>query len=177
MLIGGGGLATKAVYSGSIDLNGVASATATITAVVLANSLVFNTGSNGTLASTGASDALNRVELTNTTTVTAYRGSTDAHTLPVGYYVVEHYGGIWKSMQRGVINTNGGTSATATISSVTTANSFLSYLGTEGAFGGSGIPTNNSRLTLTNATTVTAQNNQNPGGTNNVAYQVAESYA
>lgn len=168
---------TKAVYSGSINLNGVTSATATITAVVAANTQLFHTGSNGASGSTSPTIYATRIELTNTTTITAVHSASDANALNVGYYAIESNSGVWKSMQRGTIDTNGSTSNTATITSVDTTKSYLSHLGMESNFGGAGIATNSTRGTLTNLTTVTAQNNQNPGGINKYGYQVAEALA
>lgn len=176
-IIGGGGLATKAVYSGTISLTGASSATATITAVVLANSLILGGGYKANMSSTAGNYNNCRVELTNTTTVTALRGASDATAASAPYFVHESYSGTWKTMQRGVINTNGGTSATATITSVDTTKAFLSHNGIEEQAGGAGAATDRCQIVQTNATTLTASNNQNPGATNNVSYQVAEPYA
>ena len=61
-----------------------------------------------------------------------------------------------KSIQRGVITiTSGQTTATATISSVTTGKTMLNFLGSRRA--SSSSENHNCTLTLTNATTVTAR--------------------
>ena len=78
----------KAIYRGTISVGGgAASATATITEVVLAKAIITNLGSfcTGSAAEVGSG----RVELTNETTVTAYKNSGDPATV-FGYQVIEY---------------------------------------------------------------------------------------
>lgn len=82
----------KAIYKGTISVTTSGSSptagggTATITAVVDAKTLIFNLGVNDGQNSTPWC----RVELTNTTTVTAYvKANSTAGTFTVGYMVVE----------------------------------------------------------------------------------------
>lgn len=80
----------KLIQRGTITIGvGVASNTATITAVVTANSVLANLGS---YISGGTTDNAPILSLTNSTTVTATRwnnGGADVCT--VGYQVVEYY--------------------------------------------------------------------------------------
>jgi hypothetical protein len=67
-------------------------------------------------------------------------------------------GGGIKSIQRGTISiTSPNTTATATVTSVNTAKSLLTYLGQTGYYGGTGVDgISNVRIALTNSTTITA---------------------
>lgn len=67
-------------------------------------------------------------------------------------------GGGIKSIQRGTISiTNPSTSATATVTSVNTAKSLLTYLGQTGYYSGSSTDgVSDIRIVLTNSTTITA---------------------
>ena len=78
----------KAIYRGTISVgDGNNSATATITEVVLAKAIITNLGSfcTGSAAEVGSG----RVELTNETTVTAYKNAGDPATV-FGYQVIEY---------------------------------------------------------------------------------------
>src|SRR5712691_8840745 len=119
--VSSGGATSKSIQAGTIDLTTNASATATITAVVLANSMILYLGEKTTETAIGRYDVSNaRVELTNTTTVTAYKGLANVSTI-VSYVVVEFNSGVLKSAQRGTIDMNNVTSNTATITAVTTS--------------------------------------------------------
>ena len=66
-------------------------------------------------------------------------------------------GGGIKSIQRGTISISGSSSATATVTSVNTAKSLLTHLGQSGYYSSSGSDgLGNVRISLTNATTITA---------------------
>lgn len=81
-----------------------------------------------------------------------------------------------KSIQRGSIVMTGAGSNTATITSVSTANSLLVYLGCSGSDASTSITTTGyGALTFTNATTITA-NRQNGTGNLTVSYEVIEFY-
>jgi hypothetical protein len=76
--------------------------------------------------------------------------------------------GARKSIQRGVIDITGGsTSATATISAVVMAKAELRYGGATGA--------DAARVSLTNATTITATRS-NSTGTTSVSWELTEFY-
>lgn len=108
---------------------GAASATATIAAVGT-TAFILNNGfeSSGT---TSASTAYCRIELTNSTTVTAYRNASDATiTCVASACVVDATGNLIVSVQSGtIVFASGATSATATISSVDANNAVLHCLG------------------------------------------------
>lgn len=79
-----------------------------------------------------------------------------------------------KSIQRGTITFDGSnTSVSATISSVDTTKTFLSYLGYQANSSFTDIRTNATRLSLVNATTVTATK-EYATGTTVVSYEVIE---
>jgi hypothetical protein len=66
-------------------------------------------------------------------------------------------GGGIKSIQRGTISISTGSSATATVTSVNTAKSLLTHLGHSGYYSSSTTDgAGNVRISLTNATTITA---------------------
>ena len=66
-------------------------------------------------------------------------------------------GGGIKSIQRGTISISGSSSATATVTSVNTAKSLLTHLGQSGYYSASSTDgLGNVRISLTNATTITA---------------------
>ena len=76
-----------------------------------------------------------------------------------------------KSIQRGIITINTGSSATATVTSVNTAKSLLTHLGQSGYYSaGSTDGLGNVRISLTNATTITAAAGATP---NVVSYTVS----
>lgn len=169
----------KNIQTGTIDLNGVNSNTATITSVDTKNSLLFCPGGpSGAGASNSTSPTIYNctLRLTNATTVTASHAANDANALLVPFLVVEFYPGVIKSVQIGTADPNGGTSATSTITTVNTGKSVVLSLGATSAAGGAGIATNSWRFTLTNATTVTVNIGQNPGASMPCAYQVVEFY-
>ena len=81
-------------------------------------------------------------------------------------------GNVIQSIQRGTISLNDSdSSGTATITSVTTSKAMLNHLGQAGT--GTNAMNGLLRLTLTNATTVTA-NRSNSNGAASVNYQVVE---
>jgi hypothetical protein len=144
--------AIKSIQRGTITITGAASVTATINAVVLANSTIRYLGQTySQAAATEQRQAFSRVELTNTTTVTGIvNTSPGAESTVVSFEVTEYFPGVIRSVQRGTIVG----AATAAITSVNTARAELSYLGhTESA--SDGITQYMPNLVLTNATTVT----------------------
>lgn len=169
----------RSVQSGVISLaSGSSSNTATIAAVNIANTVVFHGGQN---APSGAGDQYNmmaRVELTNSTTVTAAQSSSYATaTKDVAYTVIEFAPGVLKSVQSGTITVTGAsTSNTATITSVDTNKSVVLNNGFSTTY--NGIITDaslNGSMRLTNATTVTFA--QPTGSTTRVGgYLVLEFY-
>ena len=117
----------KSVQRGSVSIVSSASGTATITAVVLANSVIRFTGFTNSTLDQG--DMLPRIELTNTTTVTAYRYDTSANTTTVFFEVTEYFPGVIRSVQR----STGTHSAGPTNTTITAVNSLskttLEWLG------------------------------------------------
>lgn len=150
-----GGSLVKSVQRGTIAITGATSNTATITSVDTANTRlrligrIYDDGGAGT--GTNA-QYLVRIALTNATTVTAsVNTSPGGSTCTVSFEVVEYVPGVVKSVQRGTVTIGAGT---ATINAVNVSKAELDHLGlTDNAAAlTSGGDT---RLTLTNATTVT----------------------
>lgn len=152
---------------------GATSATATISAV---GSLAFlnNLGFETITASNGAI-GYPRVELTNTTTVTAYRNTSDASiTVTVKACVVDATSDLVTSVQRGTITVaSGSTSNTATISAVTNANTIVTHQGQTTDETSQVIKQIENVLSLS-GTTVTATRQDGTSGSITVGYQVVE---
>lgn len=169
----GSGVFTQSVQRGTIDLNNVTSATATIASVVTAQSSLSHLGAySGTTSTTvGVWTVL---ALTNATTVTASHVTSVATASPVSYEVYESAAGTWKSMQRGTIDLAGGTSQTATITSVVTSKSSIKNLGFSINGGGGMSYDRMCAVALTNATTVTASAGAGTGSASTNGYEVRE---
>lgn len=143
----------NSIQAGTIAANGVASATATITAVS-ANAFVLYLGQTTTTAETVLSRAIATVALTNSTTVTAFNPLSTAN-MTVGYMVVDLSSVLVKSVQKlAHVDTSNTTSYTDTISSVAVANTLLLYNG-DSFTSGSGASSFEVTRQLTNSTTVT----------------------
>jgi hypothetical protein len=134
---------------------GIPPVTATILPVVPENCVVLHTGFNAA----GYTQAIYfqcRVELTNATTVSIIGTGNSSAVAGIGWQVVEFVPGIIKSMQAGVIDLGAANNATATIQPVLPERCLLTWMGIicNGPDANAAVfPT---RLTLTNATTITA---------------------
>lgn len=138
---------------------GSTSATATISAVDTAKTAVLFQGVNSNNAGAAPAKSLARIELTDATTVTAYRNTSDASiTATVQAVIFEGTSALIKSVQHGTITVNAaGTSNTATVNSVATGKAALVWLGQTTTETSDFAPENFCpRITLTNSTTVTA---------------------
>lgn len=163
----------KSIQRGTIAISAAVSATATITSVAVANSLIFYGGHTTDDGGTTRPVTTARVTLTNATTVTATNGL-NSGVQTVAFEVIEFQPGVIKSVQRGTITVGGATTATATITAVTVAKATLTMNG----FTIAAFTTNDlayPRIVLTNATTVTATV-ATSGGSTVVEYQVVEFY-
>jgi hypothetical protein len=144
----------------------------TITSVTPGNTALFYNG----LIRGGAVD-INSVgyyqQLTNATTVTYTGNSAGSATSRIHMYTVVVFTGaaLNGSVQRGTIVLSAQTSNTATITSVTTAKSFVNWGNFAASTTGSASVTQPT-LTLTNATTVTAA--VNAAGSPTVSYEVVQ---
>jgi hypothetical protein len=149
-----------------------ASNTATVSTVDTGVSFIIWGGSR--CANTNADDAMGRVTLTNSTTITATRTTSDAtNSLTItGTLIESSY--LVASVQRGTISLSG-TSATATISSVDTARTAVSLLGASS--GRAAALTQNSGhpiASLTDATTVRVEYTSTSSGTTVASYEAVE---
>jgi hypothetical protein len=149
----------SAVQYGTVTVtNGVASGTATISAVDTTKASVMFLGMATTNAGLTIDDYVSCetwLELTNSTTVTATRSRTASitGTLTIGFVVITWANA--KSVQTFTINLSSTLTGTATITSVNTTKTLLFHLGVS-----TSVYVNYAReltwFTLTNSTTVTA---------------------
>ena len=164
----------QSVQYGTINMNGVGSATATIAEVKTENSLIFHLMGDYD-ANSSYIGCLTHVTLTNGTTVTGTTSNAFGAARAEGFCVIEFKPGVLKNVQRGTITFNAAMSGTATITEVNTSKTFLNETGWFPSTAGPldlkvGAP----RLALTNATTITSASKQIPGYNVVVAYQAAE---
>lgn len=164
----------KSVQYGTATATSSLTGTATITAVVLANSVVMYLGNRTTDTTSFIGRVQSRLDLTNTTTVTCTSRDAVA-TKTVSFAVLEFAPGMVKSLQTGTVNiTTGELSKNATITAVDTNKSFLVWNNQDSNTAG----TNDqgySTLILLNATTVQAQQGGVASGGNiTTAYTVLE---
>ncbi|CAB4187544.1 hypothetical protein UFOVP1601_40 [uncultured Caudovirales phage] len=141
----------KSIQYGITVANTAATATATIVSVVPENTILFFLGCQSN-AATAAGHWAGSCVLTNATTVTTtYQAATDSRIL--AFCAVEYYPGVIRSRQSFSISWSGATSSTATITEVNIAKTMLAFGGMQMYQGDQNEP---GRITLTNATTVTA---------------------
>jgi hypothetical protein len=157
---------------------GATSNTATITAVTAANAFVLWQGQKGS----GSVSLVNSkfqtdITLTNSTTVTATRGVSDAsNSVTIYGTVIEFVASAIQSIQQGTIAIgSAATTNTATISAVVTNNTFVHYNGcTLNAAASEAMTTTRGRLNLTNTTTITATRNTSSTDTLTIRYVAVE---
>lgn len=145
----------KSIQSFTINLTGVTTGTATITAVDTSNSFVIFLGSTSAVA-TAVNRDVGRLALTNSTTVTGTQDVGHNADPTISGMVIECWPGLLKSVQQGTVTLAAAASGTATIAAVTVAKTLLLY---EGFSGPIGDLTPHAQATafvqLTNTTTVT----------------------
>lgn len=166
----------RSIQRGTITLaDTVASNTATITAVNMANSRLVclgNTSENTGGGGSGGGPTYARLEFTNSTTITATRTDTSG-ALVIGFEVIQYWPGVVRQVQRGTIAVSG-TSNTATLSPAlsSTSKAILDMLGLDGNVAHQ-ADIFRARMEITNTTTVTmsrfTSNNTLTGG-----FQVTE---
>lgn len=165
----GGGI--KSIQRGAITMNGVTSATATISSIDTTQARLKRLGGSHASGNTVQAQTATRLAQTNATTVTANMNTSEAADHITSYEVIEDQPGGWKSMQRGTVGGN----TTATISSVNTAKTELDNLGFDTTNGAMNSGTTETRMTQTNATTITTVTGA--GDTRTNGYQAGERYA
>jgi hypothetical protein len=156
---GSGGTYVNSVQQVSITIGaGATSNTATINSVDTSKTFIVLQGFTTTNNVNDANEIDTRIELTNSTTVTAYRYAADAsHTVTVNAVVVEATSSLVESVEYGTI-TDASASGAATIASVNTARSVVFPLGTTLNDTDNFSPRIGA-MTLTNSTTVTVNTN------------------
>jgi len=160
--------------------SGSTSGTATISSVTTANSIVlFSYAFYGGQRQTSTIDAgdhiLFGVELTNSTTVTAYRDTSNQAATVVAT-VIEFDSSVIDSIQSGTIATSS-SSGTDTITSVNTSRSVVIHQGQKSDDTGNDIFSGIHTLSLTNSTTVTATNSLLFGSSNATLYYTVIEFA
>ncbi len=162
----------KSIQNGIIVIGAASTSnTAAITAVRLADSLLVYVGwaADPTAVTILEDNCL--LTFTSSTVITASH-DTAGQNLAAGFQVIEYWPGIIRSVQRGtIVIANGTASNTATITTVNTTKSIVTFLGT--TFTAIAAVDERARLTLTNSTTVTA-NRVGTTDTVTIGYQVVE---
>lgn len=150
-------LTANGVQYGTVTIgSGQTSATSTITAVGAGAFIVFM-GQNYSASTTDPTVSLGRIELTNSTTVTGYRHSSDTNTLTLNFCVIDgDTTNLIASVQSGIVAIGSGTNTgTQTISAVNNNNAVVHYLGCTTDLNNTDLHGFQCRLTLA-GTTVTA---------------------
>lgn len=159
----------KSIQYGTVSFLAANSPTATITAVDVANSVVYRLGasSDGVTVNPQYAAQFSTVILTNATTVTGNLsvGSYGANNVE-SFCVVEYRPGVVRSIQTGTVAVTGTgipnvTTGTATVTQVDAAKAQLFFGGFISNYPGSGTgfldqDSAGARITLTNGTTITA---------------------
>jgi hypothetical protein len=148
--------------------------TDTISSVSTSNTLLLYNGVNYVNAAISFASMMHHLQLTNSTTVTFTRGASAIVSKTIKYTVLEFVSGVLNSAtQQGTIPIgSGSSSATSTITAVTTAKTLVA--GTNFACAASGVPNvSHSSLTLTNTTTITG-NRVGTTSSSTPAWMVAE---
>lgn len=147
----------------------------TITSVTTTRSMLAYGGNDGDSGQARLTHGT--VQITSATNVDMVNGEA-INTLARrdAYTVVEFASGVLNSnVQRGTISLASATSNTATISSVTTNKTLLTFLGQRSTGSGTAnVDEQWMKVTLTNGTTVTGTINTSAARTQNVAYEVTE---
>lgn len=165
----GGGTSIESIQYGTVAVSGTSN-TATITAVDTTRTVLLHLGASYDISASDLRAANTRIALTNATTVTGVKGTTgDGGTATISFAVIQFRAGVVRPIQRGTI-TMSGSSNTATITAVNTAKTAVNHLGCSIL---SNDDRNRVRITLTNATTVTATAGT-AGGNSVVSYEVIE---
>jgi len=179
-IVQGQNAAIKIVQHGTIALT-TTSNTATIDAVVTANTLVLLTGQTCLSSTTGTdhNDVFVRIALTNSTTVTATRSGSTATDAAVNFCVIEFQPNAVKSNQTGTVVLDDVTSNTVTLSEVDTTKTVVSHLGTDNNQGDSDawdLEAVLTKIILTDSTTLTGTKSDDGSTSTETSYQVMEFY-
>lgn len=158
----------RSVQRGTISIGSATSASATIVAVNTRHAVIRFLGF--TNATFDARDMVGRVELTNSTTVTALRYSTVADSTTVSYEVTHYWPGVIKSIQRGTLTSGGGVNVTLTaVNLLFTDVDYLGYRFNDASPGTTYIA---GYIALTTPTNLFSSNAA--GATSDVGYQIVE---
>lgn len=155
----GGSLLTSVQEFTITIAGGSTSNTATISSVSTSTAMIVWAGSTAPSTTTAdPSTCWGRLTLTDSTTVTFVRNTSHAtETLVVSGYVVEWTSAACSNVQYGTVSiAAGSTSNTATITSVTTTNSLVQFLGVTSSGTSVDLGRTYARHSITSATQVTA---------------------
>lgn len=152
---GTGGATIKSIQRGTITIAASSSTgTASITAVVVANSFIISLGSSG-LFNGQWSDNLAEFSFTSTL-VTATRAGVGGAGLTSSFEIIEYESNVVKTIQSFSVAIAGGTTSnTTTITAVNTAKSYIIPRGSKSTDTGGNGPDGLGYLRLTNSTTIT----------------------
>ena len=166
----------KSIQTGTIELNGLTTATGTIAAVNMNNALLLWGGVANASVAEQANQVGIRLTLTNATTVTATRIATEAVGCLVRYLVMELNPGIIKQIQRFPgVDINGGVAVTQALTTVNTRKSFPLHLGTTyNSANDSVAALLQVAVTITSATVATLTIGSNPGAACLTSFDVIE---
>jgi hypothetical protein len=169
-----GSALNSATQNVSIALSSGTSATAAITSVTTANTLLINGGFISSANSANEARTFQRLSLTNATTVTSnINAAVTSGTDTSKCVVVEFVSAILaQNIQRGTITITAGTSNPATITSSPTTETVCNWLNNDANPTSYTMAGSYCRITQTNATTLTMS--LNTSGTSIGSYEVAD---
>lgn len=166
--------AIQSVQYGSQVISSGTSANATISSVNTSNAFALSLGGTRTGTGTTPQAYTGAVRLTGATTVECMWSTSGNNPTPF-FCVVEFKTGILASaVQNFSVALTSVSSNTATISSVTTTQTVLTYGGYTDTNSSTGLQTNSPRVELTNATTITANKSSTAGSTSTFYGSVLE---
>ncbi len=163
----------RSVQRGTISIASAFSATATINAVDVNNTVVRWLGTTSTSTGTTPAVATAGLTLTNSTTLTGVRQSNSATACVVSYEVIEFLPGVIRSVQRGNKLISSAPN-TQTITEVNTAKSDFSTMGMELDVNAYRDDYEQTNAVLTNGTTLTFYMGYVGGGGIQYHWQVVE---
>lgn len=167
---------TAVNYGVPIIAAGATSGVLAFSAVTTSRAMVLYNGISTTNTGSTLRETLTRLELTSSTLLTAYRGTSSAsHAVNASAMVIDWGSIAVESVQHGTITIgSGSTSGTGTITGVDLTRSAVIYLGVTTTSTTATLATLLPRVTLTNTTTVTATRNTSSTAVLTVGYCVVQ---
>jgi len=176
--IGGSTSYVNSVQQVAITIgSGTTSASATINAVGSGAFIVWQGWTTNQTTSNGSVEDT-RIELTNSTTVTAYRNTSSTNTVTVNAVIIDgNTINLVKSVQNGTVTIASGSSGTVSISAVTNANTAIFHLGsTSNETTGNELGNNQTVLSLSGTTLTSTRGGSGAPNTVTTGFCVVEFY-